>query len=51
MVRHRRLGTEVTALADGRVALVTWPSAEAALADIEASYRDPAPAECGVEGE
>jgi len=33
------------------VALVTWPSAEAAIGDIEATYRDPAPAECGVSAE
>ena len=49
--RHRRHGTEVTALLDGRVALVVWPSAEAVLADIEATYRDPGPPVCGVDAD
>ena len=50
-VRHRRYGAEVTALADGRVALVTWPTAEAAVIAIGETYRDPAPAECALGAE
>ena len=40
-VRHRKFGIETTATLGGRVALVTWPTSEDAIADIEASYRDP----------
>ena len=40
-VRHRRTGLELTAAEDGRVALVTWPTAKAAIADIAATYEPP----------
>ena len=41
-VRSHRHGLELTASEDGRVAMVTWPTADAALADIAATYEAPA---------
>ena len=40
-VHHRRYGPEVSVTADGEVALAIWPSAEAAMAAIRETYRDP----------
>ena len=40
-VRHHRHGPEVTTCTDGRVALVTWPTFGAAIADIDATYELP----------
>ena len=40
-VSHDRHGPEVTALGDGRVALVTWPTSGAAFAAIAATYELP----------
>lgn len=40
-MRHCIHGLELSTTLDGRACIVTWPSAEAAVADIEATYRDP----------